>query len=54
MWRRNLDYKDLEETKIPRINEVSKDESSTTKNDIHYDEKKYQDVKENTNGDDEE
>ena len=41
-------------TKIPSINEVSKDDSVVDKNDIHYDEKKGEDVKEYTNGDDEE
>ena len=49
MWRRNLDYKDLEETKIPSINEVSKDDvehnSAINKNDIHYDGKQGEYVK---------
>ena len=49
MWRRKLDYKDSEETKITSINEVSKDDSVVDKNDIHYDEKKNEDVKEHTN-----
>ena len=40
MWIRNLDCKDSEETKIPSINEVSKDDSVVDKNDIHYDENK--------------
>ena len=54
MWRRNLDFKDSEETNIPSINRVSKYDSVVDKNDIHYDEKKGEDVKEYTNGDDEE
>ena len=54
MWRRKLDYKDSEETKIPIINEVSKDDSDVDKNDIHYDEKQDEYVKEYTDGDDEE
>ena len=39
MWRRKSDDKDSKETKIPSINEVSKDDSVVDKNDIHYDEK---------------
>ena len=54
MWRRKLDYKYSHETNIPRINEVSEDDSAVDKNDIHYDENKDEDVKEYTNGDDEE
>ena len=54
MLKRKLDYKDSKETKIPSINEVSKDDSVVDKNDIHYDEKKGENVKEYTNGDDEE
>ena len=53
-WRRKLDYKYSEETKITSINEVSKDDSVVDKNDIHYDEKKNEDVKGYTHGDDEE
>ena len=43
-----------EETKIPSINEVSKDDSVVNKNNIHYDEKQDEDAKEYINGDDEE
>ena len=50
MWRRKEDYKYSEETKIPSINEVSKDDSVLDKNDIHYDEKQDEDVKEYTDG----
>ena len=54
MWRRNSDYKDSEETKISNINEASKDDdelnSSIDKNDIHYEGKQDEDVKEYTNG----
>ena len=53
MWRRKLDYKDSKVTNIPSINEVSKYDSVVDKNDIHYDEKQDEDVKEYTNGDDE-
>ena len=51
---RKLDYKDFKETKIPSIIWVSKDDSVVYKNDFHYDEKKDEDVKEYTDGDDEE
>ena len=54
MWRRNLYHKDSKETHIPSINEFSKDDSVVDKNDIQYDENKYEYVKEYTNGDDEE
>ena len=54
MWTRKFNYKYLEETKISSINEVSKDDSVVDKNDIHYDEKQYEDVKEYTDGDNEE
>ena len=46
MWRRKLD-----ETKIPNINEVSKDNVEHNKNDVHYVGKKDEDVKEYTDGD---
>ena len=49
MWTRKSDYKDSEETKLPSINEVSKDNvehnSVVDKSDTHYDGKKYEDVK---------
>ena len=54
MWRRKLDYKYSEETKVPSINEVSKYDSVVDKNGIHYDENQDEYVKEYTNGDDEE
>ena len=54
MWRRKLDYKYSEETKIPSINEVSKYDSVVDKNGIHYDENQDEYVKEYTTGDDEE
>ena len=54
MWRRKEDYKESEETNITRLNEVSKDDSVVYNNDIHYDENQDKDVKEYTDGDDEE
>ena len=45
MCQRKLDYKDLEETQIPSINEASKDDRVVYKNDIHYDAKQDKDVK---------
>ena len=55
MWRRKLNYKYSQETKIPSINEVSKDHvkhnSVVDKNDIHHDGKQDEDVKEYTDGD---
>ena len=54
MWRRKLDYKDSEESNIPSINEVSKDDSVVDKNGIHYDENQDEDIKEYADWDDEE
>ena len=55
MWNKNSDYKDLEETQISNIIEVSKDDneynSSIDKNEIHYEEKQDGDVKEYTDED---
>ena len=55
MWRRKPDYKDSEETQVSNITEVSKDDdgnnSAIDKNDIHYEGKQDEDVKEYTNGD---
>ena len=56
MWRRKLDYKDSEETQISNISEVSKDDddennSAIDKNDIHYEGNQDEDVKEYTDGD---
>ena len=54
MCRRKSDYKDSEETKLPSINKVSKDNvehnSVVDKSDIHYDGKTYEEAKEYTNG----
>ena len=54
-WRRNSYYKDSEETQIANISEASKDDdehnSAIDKNNIHYDGKQDEDVKEYTNGD---
>ena len=54
MQRRKFDYKDSEGTKVPSINEVSKHDSVVYNNDIHYDENQDEDIKEYTDGDDEE
>ena len=55
MWRRNSDYKDLKETQISNISEVSKDDdelnSIIDKNNIHYEGKQDRDVKEYTDED---
>ena len=55
MWRRKSDYKVSEEKQISNISEVSKDDdehnSAIDKNDIHYEGKQGEDVKEYTDGD---
>ena len=47
--RKKSDYKNLEETQVSNINEVSKDDdeynSAMDKNDIHYEENQDGDVK---------
>ena len=57
-WKKKWDCedsKDIEEIRISNISEVSKDDdehnSAINKDDIHYEEKKYRDVKENTDKD---
>ena len=54
MWRRNLDYKDSQETQSTSIDGISKYDSVVDKNGIHYDEKQDEYVKEYIDGHDEE
>ena len=58
IWTKKSDYDNSEETQISNINEVSKDNdeniSAIDKNDIHYEKKKYGDVKEYTDEDEDE